>query len=117
MYAAALLNAIEECGVAVLTLVEGIEDSELLASRLTRHEVARQLGLMLAQALPTDVCAAMPEIDWTALATQAVALAGPASPARDETLLFAARSTTPALVLWLRHYRQSHPERFRLTLT
>lgn len=39
MYAAALFKTMEESGVAVLTLVEGLQDGELLASRLTRQEV------------------------------------------------------------------------------
>jgi len=57
MFGAALLKTIEEAGIAVLTLTEGLQDSELLASRLTRQEVTRQLRLLLeaAAALPPEL--------------------------------------------------------------
>ena len=58
MYAAALLKTMEETGVGVLTLVEGVQDTDLLASRLTRQEVTRLARLMLeaAAALPIHGC-------------------------------------------------------------
>ncbi len=47
----ALLGLIEQTGTAVGTLVEGLEQSELLRSRLTRGEVLRQLKTLAARAV------------------------------------------------------------------
>lgn len=118
MYTAALLRTIEESGEAVLTLTEELVDEELLRSRLTRHEVARQLSLLLeaAAALPGEIRQRMPEVDWGSLAAVGKALAGPAGKALDEALLFGARALTPATLMWLRVYRQQHPDWFAMTL-
>lgn len=114
MYAAALFQTINECGEAILTLMDGVEDGELLASRLTRHEVDRQLKLLhyAVQALPTDLCQAMPEVDWSGMKGVAQTLSLPSSTQRDQALLFATRSQVPALMMWLRVYREQHPDWF-----
>jgi hypothetical protein len=114
MYGAALLQIINEAGEAVLTLVEGVEDSELLASRLTRIEVARQARLLSesATSLPAHLRQAMPEIDWDGLAAAGAALAGPAGAALDDALVFAARALVPATLMWLRVYKTSQPSWF-----
>lgn len=119
MYAAALFKTIEEAGVAVLTLVEGIQDSELLASRLTRQEVTRQMRLLLeaAAALPPDMRTAMPEIDWPGMATVGKALSGTVKTELDEAVVFCARALTPALMMWLRVYQQQHPDWFKMQLS
>ncbi len=119
MFAAALLQSMDEAGVAVLTLTEGLLDSELLASRLTRAEVARQLSLLIgaAAALPAAQRDGMPEIDWAGLAATGLALAGPVGAARDDALVFGARALTPATMMWLRVYRQQHPQWFRMQMT
>lgn len=116
MYAAALFKTMEESGVAVLTLVEGLQDGELLASRLTRQEVTRQMRLMLeaAAALPSEMRRAMPEVDWTGMATVGKALAGPAGPELDEAMVFGSRALTPAFMMWLRVYQQQHPDWFKM---
>ncbi|TAK94743.1 MAG: hypothetical protein EPO09_09005 [Aquabacterium sp.] len=116
MYAAALFKTIEEAGIAVLTLVEGVQDSELLASRLTRQEVTRQMRLMLeaATALPSDMREAMPEIDWSGMATVGKALSGSTKVELDEALVFCSRALTPALMMWLRVYQQQHPDWFKM---
>jgi hypothetical protein len=90
---AALLQAINEAGEGVLILVEGVEDEELLASRLTRAEVMRQ----------------------SSLATTGLALAGPAGPARDEALVTAARALVPATLMWMRVYKTAQPDWFAPT--
>lgn len=119
MYAAALLKTVEDAGVSVLTLVEGVQDDELLASRLTRQEVARQSRVMLeaAAALPFEMREAMPEIDWTGMVTAGKALAGSAGADLDEALVFCARALTPALMMWLRVYQQQHPDWFKMQLS
>jgi hypothetical protein len=120
MLAAALLKNIEDAGVGILTLVEGVEDRELLASRLTRQEVTRQLRQLVqaAVALPAEQQASMPEIPWDALATCHQALDGPSAAtglALDEALLMAIHGSVPAALMWMRVYRQQHPEWFKLT--
>jgi uncharacterized protein with HEPN domain len=119
MYAAALLKTIEDSGVAVLTLVEGVQDGELLASRLTRQEATRQMRLMLeaATALPSEMRQAMPEVDWAGMATVGKALAGSVGAELDEALIFCARALTPAFLMWLRVYRQQHPDWFEMRLS
>jgi len=104
--------------VAVLTLTEGLQDDELLASRLTRSEVARQLRLFAEAAvgLPGGVRAEMPEVDWPAMATAAAALAGPAGPALDDALLLASKALVPTTLMWLRVYKQQHPEWFSMSV-
>lgn len=113
MITAAMLGAIQEAGEAVLTLTEGLEEGELLASRLTRAEVSRQL-LVVASALrglPDSATHTMPEIDWAGWRGMALALGLPGA-ARDDALWFGVRSLTPATMSWLRVYRQTHPELF-----
>lgn len=117
MYAAALLKTIEEAGVAVLTLTEGLLDTELLASRLTRQEVTRQLRLLTeaAAALPSEVHQGMPEIDWAGLATTGLALAGGPGTELDEAMLSGSRALTPAAMMWLRVYKSQHPQWFAMS--
>jgi hypothetical protein len=117
MYAAALLKTIEEAGVAVLTLTEGLLDTELLASRLTRQEVTRQLRLLTeaAAALPSYIHEGMPEIDWAGIAGVGLALAGPPGSPLDDAMLFGSRALTPAAMMWLRVYKTQHPQWFAMT--
>lgn len=114
MITAAMLGSIEEAGSAVLTLTEGLEEGELLGSRLTRGEVTRQLGVLAAMLrdLPGATIQAMPEIDWAGWRGMSIALRDE-GPARDDALWFGVRSLVPATLSWLRVYRQSQPELFR----
>lgn len=118
MYGAALLKTIEESGVAVLTLTEGLEDSELLASRLTRGEVERQFKLLAvaASGLPETWRAQLPEIDWAGLQACGMTLEGPKGAALDDALVFGARALVPATLMWLRVYRQQQPQLFSMNL-
>jgi uncharacterized protein with HEPN domain len=113
----ALLGIVEEAGMAVVTLVEGLERDELLRSRLTRHEVQRQLKTLadsLAQMTPPDRLA-LPEIDWAGWQSLRTPLSSTqANPALDDALWFACESLVPATLLWLRVYRQNQPELFRM---
>jgi hypothetical protein len=116
MYGAALLKTINDAGLAVMILTEGLEDSELLASRLTRAEVTRQLRLLIqtTECLPQELTQGMPEIDWRGLTAAGVALSGRAGPALDDALMFAIRSLVPATLMWLRVYQQQQPGWFRM---
>lgn len=113
MMTAAVLGTIQEAGEAVLTLTEGLEEGELLGSRLTRAEVTRQLGVLASalRSLPDSAHQTMPEIDWPGWRALASGLAMEGA-ARDEALWFGVQSLVPATLSWLRLYRQSHPELF-----
>jgi uncharacterized protein with HEPN domain len=118
MFIAALLKTMDEAGVAVLTLTEGLEDEELLGSRLTRQEVLRHLRQWAeaAEGMPTAQQQGMPEIDWPGLAAAGRTLMGAPCPALDEALVFATRSLVPATLMWLRLYRQQQPQWFNLSM-
>lgn len=117
MLNALLLSTIEETGVAVLTLTEGLEQNEFLRSRLTRAETLRQLrvmGVSLAN-VPLPTQSLLPEIDW--LGWQAVARQiNERGAAHDEVLWFTVRSLVPATLSWLRFYRQNQPQVFDWTV-
>lgn len=113
----ALLALIEQSGMAVLTLIEGLAREELLRSRLTRAEVQRQLTTLARSAAQVEPAAraAMPELDWPGWDALGPRLAGPPGEALDEALWFACESLVPATLLWLRVYQQGQPELFRMT--
>jgi uncharacterized protein with HEPN domain len=113
MLNASLLSIIEEAGVAVLTLTEGLEKDEFLASRLTRAETQRQLKIMSESAanLPPQMQALLAEVDWSGWQRMAQRL-GASGDAEQEALWFAIRSLVPATLMWLRVYRTNQPEVF-----
>jgi uncharacterized protein with HEPN domain len=113
MLNASLLSIIEEAGVAVLTLTEGLEKDEFLASRLTRAETQRQLKIMSESAanLPPQMQALLAEVDWAGWRSVARQL-GADHAAGQEALWFAVRSLVPATLMWLRVYRTNQPEVF-----
>jgi uncharacterized protein with HEPN domain len=112
----ALLKLIEQAGTAVATLIEGLEQEELLRSRLTRAEVLRQLKILADSAaqVPPGARADMPELDWSGWDAMRTRFAAPAGEALDEALWFACEALVPATLLWLRVYQQSQPELFRM---
>lgn len=114
MLNASLLSIIDEAGVAVLTLTEGLDKDEFLASRLTRTETLRQVRIMAASAgnVPPPTQALLPEVEWRGWQTVACQLdEGPT--AHAEALWFAIRSLVPATLMWLRVYRQNQPQVFQ----
>jgi hypothetical protein len=113
MLTAATLRLIEETGEDILVLVELIEEAEFRRSRLTKAEVRRKLQALgdLLEALPPEVRAAMPEVDWAGWRALSPELqAGGAG--GDEAAWFAARSLVPATLSWLRVYRRAEPALF-----
>jgi uncharacterized protein with HEPN domain len=112
----ALLGLMKQSGIAVATLIEGLEQEELLRSRLTRAEVLHQLKLLAESAAQVEPAMreAMPELDWSGWDAMRVRFAAPAGEALNETLWFACTSLMPATLLWLRVYQQSQPELFRM---
>jgi len=113
----ALLEAIEFTLVDVLTLTEGLTQSELARSRFTRLEVQRQL-LSVAKvvaALGVEAQAAMPELDccaWKLLRARLLADAA----IESEAAWFAIQTLAPATIGWLRVYR-SQPKNEPLAAT
>ena len=104
---------IETAATHILTLTEGLEAEEFQHSRLTRQETRRQL-LLLTQALselPNSTRQQMSELDWDAWAHIVQQLDATAEQ-QHEALWFATRSLTPATLMWLRFYRERHPELF-----
>ncbi len=114
----ALLAIVEQTGMAVATLVEGLERDELLRSRLTRAEVLRQLQALASAlgALGATVRAAMPEVDWSGWEAMRRSLSQPPGRTLDDALWFACESLVPATLLWLRVHRRSQAQLFQMSL-
>lgn len=113
MLNASLLSIIEEAGVAVLILTEGLEKDEFLASRLTRAETQRQVKTLsesIANLAPHTL-SILAEVDWAGWHTVARQL-GADQGAEQEALWFAVRSLVPATLMWLRVYRKEQPKIF-----
>jgi uncharacterized protein with HEPN domain len=112
----ALLGLMEQAGISVATLIEGLERQELLRSRLTRAEVLRQCKLLADSAAQVESAMreAMPELDWRGWDSLRARFVAPAGEALDETLWFACTALIPATLLWLRVYQHSQPELFRM---
>lgn len=110
----ALLNLIEQTGLDVATLAEGLDEADLRRSRLTRAELLRQLRLMAnsAMAVPPSAHEAMPELDWEGWRLLALRLQADAGADVDGAIWFAIQSVVPATLLWLRVYRQNQPQLF-----
>ena len=115
MLLGAMLSLIEEAGVVVLTLTEGLEQNEFLGSFLTRREVRRQIDTitLTVASLSTSSRQRLPEIDWDGWSACALGL-DRGGEAEDDALWFALRSLVPATLMWLRVYRSNQPELFSL---
>lgn len=113
MLNASLLSIIEEAGVAVLILTEGLEKDEFLASRLTRAETQRQVKIMSesAASLPPQMQTMLAEVDWAGWRIVARQL-GADKDAEQEALWFAVSSLVPATLMWLQVYRKEQSEIF-----
>jgi uncharacterized protein with HEPN domain len=113
----ALLALIEQSGLAVVTLAEGLDEADLRRSRLTRAEVLRHLRLLARSAMAVTPSARedMPELDWDGWRRLSLQLLAEAGDDLDEAIWFAIHSVVPATLLWLRLYRQSHPLWFTMT--
>lgn len=110
MLNAALLSIIEEAGIAVLTLTEGLEEDEFLASRITRTETLRLVKTMSESAanISSQVQTLFMEVDWNGWRSVARQL-GENGTAAQEALWFAVRSLVPVTLMWLRVYRKDQP--------
>ena len=113
----ALLGLIEQSATAIVTLIEGLAQDELLRSRLTRAEVLRQLKILAGSAaqVPAAARSEMPELDWAGWDAMRARFDEPPGPSFDEALWFACASLVPATLLWLRVYQQGQPALFRMS--
>lgn len=115
LFSGALLGILEEAGLAVLTLTEGVDPEEFFASRITQHEVLRQMRVMAETAanVPEELKRQMPEIEWAGWVVLDTQLKVAGGFERD-ALWFAVRSMVPATLMWLRVYRKNTPDVFSL---
>jgi uncharacterized protein with HEPN domain len=118
MLSASLLSIIDEAGVAVLTLTEGLEKDEFLGSRLTHAETLRQLRILSASVgnVSPQAQALLPEVEWRGWQSVALQLEMDRA-TQGEALWFAIRSLVPATLMWLRVYRLNQPQLFQWTPT
>ena len=101
------IGIIENACTAVLTLSEGLEQTELLASRLTKYEIRRQL-LSVCDAhatLSAQAREGMDELDFTGWARVAQRISEGAESEVDASWL-AIRAMAPTTLGWIRFYRR-----------
>lgn len=109
------LDIIEEASTAVLTLSEGLEQNELLSSRLTKFEIRRQL-LSVCDAhasLSAEAHGALEELDFGgwAIVGQRIREGGDSE---GKASWLAIRAMAPTTLGWVRFYRSRKPELFAL---
>lgn len=117
IFSAAQLGILEEAGIAVLTLSEGLDEQAFFATRLTQQEVLRQLRIMTATSgnMTKVLKMELAEIDWAGWSVLGLQLKIAGGFDR-EAVWFGVRSLVPAMLMWLRVYRQNQPEVFAFTL-
>jgi uncharacterized protein with HEPN domain len=108
----AVISELEMLGVDVLTLSEGLTASEFLRSRITRHEVQRQVLSMakLLNDIEPLLRDQLPEIDWSGWEMMARRIHN-LDEGSDDALWFCVQALTPATVIWLRQHQVTQPER------
>jgi uncharacterized protein with HEPN domain len=114
MLTGAMLGLIQQTGMDVIVLTEELDEQEFFASRLTRQETLRLLGVMArtARDLPAQVRERLPEIDWPAWSALPAALIRPTD--HPLQIWVAARELAPLTVQQLIDYKQVYPELFSL---
>jgi uncharacterized protein with HEPN domain len=112
----AMLGILEEAGTAIMILTEGLEPDEFFSSRITQHEVLRQMQVIAATMvnIPKDIQQEMQEIDWQGWSALGIQL-NLAMDLQRDALWFGVRSLVPAMLMWLRVYRKNMPMLFSLT--
>ena len=110
----ALLALIEQSGLAVVTLAEGLDEADLRRSRLTRAEILRHLRLLARSAMSVTPSSReeMPELDWGGWRRLSLQLQADTGDDVEDALWFAVSALVPATLLWLRVYRQGQPKLF-----
>ena len=114
MLHAALLGLIDEACTEILTLTEEVDEAAFFRSRLTHGETVKRLKAIAQAAgeLPDSARSTIAEIDWARWQELGRELA--AGSAGPLTVWVAVRELAPLTLNWLRVYRQSQPDLFRL---
>ncbi len=114
MLTGALLGLMRQLGLDVITLTEGISETEFFSSSLTRKEVFRLLRSMTQTAadIPLEIRNRMPLIDWAAWAALQNKLEQPA--VYPLQIWVAIQELTPMTVHHLNGYRRTQPKLFSL---
>jgi uncharacterized protein with HEPN domain len=114
MLTGAMLGLLRQTGMDIIVLTEELDEQEFFASRITRLETMRLLGVMAetARGLPANVREQLPEINWVAWAALPAALINPT--VHPLQIWVAARELTPLTVQHLIDYKRVHPELFSL---
>lgn len=110
----ALLALIEQSGLSVVTLAEGLDEADLRRSRLTRAEILRHLRVLARSAMSVTPSSReeMPELDWGGWRRLSLQLQADTGDDVEDALWFAVSALVPATLLWLRVYRQGQPKLF-----
>lgn len=117
MYVASLLANFFEAGWAIQVLVGDANQQQYENSRIARPEVEKHLRDMAqtASALPEDVRAQMPKVDWQSWMELGEHL--PPQDAHARALVWTAiHAWLPPAGLELRRYRQQLPQLWRFKL-
>lgn len=114
MLTGAMLGLLRQTGMDIIVLTEELDEQEFFASRLTRQETLRLLGVMAytARDLPAPVREQLPEIDWPAWAALPATLIRPNE--HPLQIWVAARELAPRTVQQLIDYRRVVPELFSM---
>lgn len=107
------VKAIEDAATSVLTLAEGLEQSELASSRLTKGEIVRQLLIACAAyaSLSVEARVTLEELDFGGWAIIELRLREGGESAASASWL-AIRAMAPTTLTWIRFYRSQKPELF-----
>lgn len=107
------VDTIEEASTAVLTLAEGLEQTELLGSRLTKFEIRRQLlsAVDAHAALSPAARQALEELDFSGWEStgQRIREGGEAE---INASWMAIQAMAPTTLGWIRFYKSKNPELF-----
>lgn len=114
MLTGAMLGLMEQLGMDIITLTEGLSEAEFFASRLARAQTLQRLSSMSRTVadLPAEVRQRMPEIDWDAWGALASIL--PRHANHPLQIWVAVQELTPLTVQRLKGYKKQQPKLFSI---
>lgn len=114
MLTGAMLGLMEQLGMDIITLTEGLSEGEFFASRLARAQTLQRLNSMTKTVadLPSEVRQRMPEIDWDAWDTLASIL--PKNAHHPLQIWVAVQELTPLTMQRLKGYQKQQPKLFSI---
>jgi uncharacterized protein with HEPN domain len=117
IYAASLLANFFEAGWAIQVLIGDMDRQQYFASRLTRREIRRHLGIMVetAAALPDEVREKTSDVAWQTWVELEASL--DCQTRKQKDAVWAALETlVPVTGFYLRQYKARQPELFSFKL-